>query len=63
MTPRDRERQYLAGLLSERDAAKEIRTFDLGQYLRARHRSLSDERISEFRRLAAKQLRQALLPT
>jgi hypothetical protein len=25
MTPRDRERHYLAGLLSDRDAAKEIR--------------------------------------
>jgi ATP-binding cassette subfamily B protein len=31
MTPRDRERQYLAGLLSDRDAAKEIRAFNLGQ--------------------------------
>ena len=60
MTPRDRERQYLAGLLSERDAAKEIRAFDLAQYLRSRHRSLYDERISEFRRVAAKQLWQAL---
>ena len=60
MTPRDRERQYLAGLLSERDPAKEIRAFDLAQYLRTRHRSLYDERISEFRRVAAKQLWQAL---
>lgn len=60
MTPRDRERQYLAGLLSERDPAKEIRAFDLAEYLRTRHRSLYDERISEFRRVAAKQLWQAL---
>ena len=61
MTPRDRERQYLAQLLSDRDAAKEIRAFDLGQFLRSRHRSLYDERISELRRVAAKQLRHALL--
>jgi ATP-binding cassette, subfamily B, bacterial len=60
MTPRDRERQYLARLISDRDAAKEIRAFDLGQLLRARHRSLYDERISELRRVAAKQLWQAL---
>jgi ATP-binding cassette, subfamily B, bacterial len=38
MTPRDRERHYLAGLLSDRDAAKEIRAFNLGQFLRPRHR-------------------------
>jgi len=61
MTPRDRERQYLARLISDRDAAKEIRAFDLGQFLRARHRSsLYDERISELRRVAAKQMWQAL---
>jgi ABC-type multidrug transport system ATPase subunit len=29
MTPRNRERQYLAGLLSDRDDAKEIRAFNL----------------------------------
>jgi ATP-binding cassette subfamily B protein len=61
MTPRDRERQYLAGLLSARDAAKEIRAFNLGQFLRSRHRHLYDERIRELRRLAAKQLRHALI--
>lgn len=34
MTPRDRERQYLAGLLSDRDEAKEVRAFNLAQFLR-----------------------------
>jgi ATP-binding cassette, subfamily B, bacterial len=61
MTPRDRERQYLAGLHSARDAAKEIRAFNLGQFLRSRHRHLYDERIRELRRVAAKQLRHALI--
>jgi hypothetical protein len=61
MTPRDRERQYLAGLLSDRDAAKEIRALNLSQFLRNGHRSLYDERISELRRVAAKQLWHALL--
>jgi ATP-binding cassette, subfamily B, bacterial len=60
MTPRDRERQYLVGLLSDRDSAKEIRAFSLAEFLRARHRFLYDERISEFRRVAAKQLLRAL---
>jgi ATP-binding cassette, subfamily B, bacterial len=61
MTPRDRERQYLASLLSDRDAAKEILAFSLGEYLRSRHRSLHDERIRELRRVAAGQLWHALL--
>ena len=33
-TPRDRERNYVAGLLSDRDAAKEVRAFGLAPYLR-----------------------------
>jgi ATP-binding cassette subfamily B protein len=61
MTPRDRERQYLAGLLSDRDAAKEIRAFNLAEFLRARHRVLYDERISELRRVAGRQVWHALL--
>ena len=55
MTPRDRERQYLVGLLSDRDAAKEIRAFNLGEFLRARHRYLYDDRVAELQRVAAKQ--------
>jgi ATP-binding cassette, subfamily B, bacterial len=55
MTPRDRERHYLARLLSDRNDAKEIRAFNLAEFLRARHRSLYDERISELRRIVAKQ--------
>jgi ATP-binding cassette, subfamily B, bacterial len=60
MTPRDRERQYLARLLCDRDAAKEIRAFSLAQFLRGRRRALYDERISELRRIAAKQVWYAL---
>jgi ATP-binding cassette subfamily B protein len=56
MTPRDRERQYLAQLLSEREAAKEIRAFNLARFLRVRYRTLYDERISELRRVARKQV-------
>jgi ATP-binding cassette subfamily B protein len=61
ITPRDRERQYLVGLLSDRNDAKEIRAFNLAEFLRARHRSLYDERISEFRRISTKHTWHALL--
>jgi ATP-binding cassette, subfamily B, bacterial len=61
MTPRDRERQYIAGLLSDRDSAKEVKGFGLAQYLRARHRRLYDERIEELRRVARRQLFYSLM--
>jgi ATP-binding cassette subfamily B protein len=61
MTPRDRERQYLAVLLSDRDAAKEIRAFSLAPFLRGRHGILYGERISELQRVAGKQVWYALV--
>jgi ATP-binding cassette subfamily B protein len=61
MTARDRERAYLASLLSERDAAKEIRAMDLAGFLRARHDRLYGERIEELDDLTRRQLRWALV--
>lgn len=58
MTPRDRERSYLASLLTQRDPAKEVRAFGLAGFLRARHDRLYDERIAEMRRISARQLRE-----
>jgi ATP-binding cassette subfamily B protein len=63
MTPRDRERQYLAAVLSERANAKEVRGFGLAGYLRARHDALYDERIAELRRVARRQLVYSLVAT
>jgi ATP-binding cassette, subfamily B, bacterial len=57
MTPRDRERSYLASLLTMRDPAKEVRAFGLAGFLRARHDRLYDERIAEMRRVSVRQLR------
>lgn len=57
MTPRDRERSYLASLLTGRDPAKEVRAFGLAGFLRARHDRLYDERIAEMRRVSMRQLR------
>jgi ABC-type multidrug transport system fused ATPase/permease subunit len=61
MTPRDRERQFLAVLLSDRNAAKEIRAFSLAPFLRGRHGILYGERISELQRVAGKQVWYALV--
>jgi ATP-binding cassette subfamily B protein len=57
MTPRDRERAYLASLLTGREPAQEVRAFSLAGFLRARHDRLYDERISELRRISGGQLR------
>jgi ATP-binding cassette, subfamily B, bacterial len=55
MTPRDRERFYLADVLSGRDAAKEVRAFGLAPHLRRRYEVLFDERLRELRKLARRQ--------
>jgi ATP-binding cassette, subfamily B, bacterial len=55
-TPRDRERNYVAGLLSDRDAAKEVRAFGLAPHLRTRYRALYDERLAELKKVVRKQL-------
>jgi ATP-binding cassette subfamily B protein len=61
MTAHDRERIYLGSLLSERDAAKEIRAMDLAGFLRARHDRLYDERIAKLDDVTRRQLRWALV--
>jgi ATP-binding cassette subfamily B protein len=61
MTPRDRERGYLASLLTGRDPAKEVRAFGLVGVLRTRHDRLYGERVEELRRVARRQMRFALL--
>jgi hypothetical protein len=61
MTPRDRERRYLAQLLTERDAAKEVRAYNLARFLRVRHDRLYDEHIAELRETARRSLKFSLL--
>ena len=60
-TPRDRERSYLAMLLTARDPAKEVRAYGLASFLRARHDRLADERMAELRRISSGQLRGAAI--
>jgi ATP-binding cassette subfamily B protein len=61
ITPRDRERNHLAKVLTGRDAAKEVRAFGIAPYLRARYERLYDERIRELREVARRHLRFSLL--
>jgi ATP-binding cassette subfamily B protein len=61
MTPRDRQRHYLATVLRERNAAKEVRAFGLTGYLRGRYDTLYAERIAELRRVSRRQILVALV--
>jgi ATP-binding cassette, subfamily B, bacterial len=60
-TPRDRERGYLAQLLTDRDPAKEVRAMGLAGFLRRRHDRLYDERVTELAAVTRRQLKWALL--
>src|SRR3954469_21338316 len=55
-TERDRQRLYLSHLLSDRDAAPEVRAFELAGFLRGRHDQLQEERIRELRGVVRRQL-------
>lgn len=52
MTPHDRERFYVYGLLTGRNPAKEIRAFQSAGFLGDRYRRLSDRKIAELRRVS-----------
>jgi ATP-binding cassette subfamily B protein len=60
LTPRDRERGYLAQVLTERDAAKEVRAMGLAAFLRRRHDALYAQRIEELEAVTRRQLKWAL---
>lgn len=63
MTPSDRERNYVGTLLSGRDEAKEVRAFGLGRMLLERWNRLFDQRLTELRKVARRQLLFTLLST
>ena len=60
MTPNDRQRQYLAGVLAAKPFAQELRAFGLAGFIRRRYDSLWDERIAELRRTTNERLRRSL---
>jgi ATP-binding cassette, subfamily B, bacterial len=59
-TERDRQRFYLFHLLTDRDAAPEVRAFELAGFLRGRHDHLQQDRIDELRGVVRRQLRWSL---
>jgi ABC-type multidrug transport system fused ATPase/permease subunit len=61
MTEAERRRGYLYLLLSGKDAAKELRAFGLGGFLRERFDRLYDEHLAELRKVARRRLRVSLL--
>ena len=61
MTETERRRNYLYMLLSGKDAAKELRAFGLGGFLRERYDRLYDEHMAELRKVARRRLRVSLL--
>jgi ATP-binding cassette subfamily B protein len=61
MTPNERQRNYLQNVLMGRNPAKEVRAFNLAQFLRGRYDRLYDERIAELRSLARRRTGRSLL--
>src|SRR5438034_781149 len=59
-TPNERSRFYLQQVLTGRDAAKEVRAFGLGGYLRGRYERLWNERLSELRAVTRRRLARSL---
>ena len=55
-TEPSRQRDYLLFLLSTRDAAKEIRAYQLGSFLSGRHAALWNERIRRLRQLGRRRI-------
>jgi len=63
MTTVARARNYLYRLLTEKDPAKEVRAFGLGDYLNARHIVLYDRHMAELRKTTRKRFRIAVAST
>jgi ATP-binding cassette subfamily B protein len=63
MTSVTRARNYLFGLLTGKDPAKEVRAFGLGEYLTDRHTVLYDRHMAELRKTTRKRFRIAIAST
>jgi ATP-binding cassette, subfamily B, bacterial len=59
--PEDRERIYMQRLLTEREPAKEVRAFNLVEYLRGRHLRLTMNILARTRRESWKEARRSLI--
>jgi ATP-binding cassette subfamily B protein len=63
MTTVARARNYLYRLLTEKDPAKEVRAFGLGEYLTGRHTVLYEQHMAELRKTTRKRFRIAIAST
>src|SRR5438132_8721220 len=63
MTPNERMRNYIFGLFTSREYAKELRAFALAPYLRALYERLSNERLRELAANLRKRARYSILST
>ncbi len=63
MTPNERMRNYVFGLFTQREYAKELRAFGLAGYLRALYERLSNERLEELRKNLRKRARYQVMST
>ncbi len=63
MTPNERMRNYVFGLFTQREYAKELRAFGLSGYLRSLYERLSNERLDELRKNLRKRARYQIMST
>ncbi|HYK97930.1 MAG TPA: ABC transporter ATP-binding protein [Candidatus Acidoferrales bacterium] len=63
MTPNERKRNYVFGLFTQREYAKEIRAFGLAGYLRGLYEQLSNERLEELRKNLRQRARYRVIST
>jgi ATP-binding cassette subfamily B protein len=63
MTPNERMRNYVFGLFTQREYAKELRAFGLSGYLRNLYERLSNERLEELRKNLRKRARYQAMST
>jgi ATP-binding cassette, subfamily B, bacterial len=61
MTPLERQRQYLHYLLTDRDSAKEVRSFGLSNFLRERFDNLGAQQVRELRLVVRRRTRRQLI--
>ena len=61
MTPNERKRNYIFGLFTSREYAKELRAFALAPYMRALYEQLSNERLKELAANLRKRARYQIL--
>ena len=63
MTPNERKRNYIFGLFTSREYAKELRAFALAPWMRALYERLSNERLKELAKNLRKRARYQIVGT